>query len=113
MGLTTLPPSMSRLPTQCGILNISQPYRPLRPVTGIAFLLLRDRVLLCSTIPFLWWGGKWKRVNYYWGPTTGLFYQLWMMVSVEQSVEWFAEKSELLGENLSQCRCVHPKSHMT
>jgi hypothetical protein len=29
---------MSRLSRQCGILNISQPYRPLRPVTGITLL---------------------------------------------------------------------------
>jgi hypothetical protein len=36
--LTTLPPSVSLLPRQCEILNISQLYRPPRPVTGIALL---------------------------------------------------------------------------
>jgi hypothetical protein len=37
VGLTTLLPSMSRLPTQCGILNTSQSYRSPWPVTGTSF----------------------------------------------------------------------------
>jgi hypothetical protein len=42
--LTTLLPSVSRLSRQCGILNISQPYRPPLPVTGMASLLSYLRI---------------------------------------------------------------------
>jgi hypothetical protein len=36
----------------------------------------------------------------------------WMMISVEQSVEWLAGEPEVLWENLFQCRFAHQKSHM-
>jgi hypothetical protein len=35
-----------------------------------------------------------------------------MMMSVEQSVEWVAGETEVLGENLLQCRFVHHKPQM-
>jgi hypothetical protein len=38
MKMTASPPSVSQLFTQCGIHNILQPYKPPRPVTGIALL---------------------------------------------------------------------------
>jgi hypothetical protein len=34
------------------------------------------------------------------------------MMSVEQPMEWLAGETEVLGENLFQCRFVHHKSHM-
>jgi hypothetical protein len=47
--LTTLPPSMSRLSRQCGVLNTSHPYRPPRPVTGQLYFYF---TLLCKVIVF-------------------------------------------------------------
>jgi hypothetical protein len=38
--LATIPPYVSQLFRQCGILNISQPYRPPCPVRGIVLLLI-------------------------------------------------------------------------
>jgi hypothetical protein len=35
-----------------------------------------------------------------------------MMVRVEQSVELLTRETEVLGQNMPQCRLVHQKSHM-
>jgi hypothetical protein len=50
VGLTMVSPSMSLLSRQCGILNISQPYRPPRPDTGIAFFTPSSYVLITDML---------------------------------------------------------------
>jgi hypothetical protein len=45
-------------------------------------------------------------------PLNGLFFQPRVIMIMEKSVEWLAGETEVLGENLPQCRFVHHKPHM-
>jgi hypothetical protein len=45
-------------------------------------------------------------------PLNGLLYQPRVIMIMEKLVEWLAGETELLGENLPQCRFVHHKPHM-
>jgi hypothetical protein len=59
VGMTTLPPSVSRLSTPYGVLNISQSYiRPTRPVTAIALLYLALYTRLSRFSKPLPWGPR-------------------------------------------------------
>jgi hypothetical protein len=48
--LTTSPPSLSRFSRKCGILNISQHYRPTWPLKGIVLLFLLLLSLNCHLL---------------------------------------------------------------
>jgi hypothetical protein len=45
-------------------------------------------------------------------PLNGLLCQPRVIMIMEKSVEWLARETEVLGENLHQCRFVHHKPHM-
>jgi hypothetical protein len=57
-------------------------------------------------------GMGWELVQFVCQPLFGLFYQFLMFMNVEQSMEWSVGETEVLGENLPQCRFVNHKSHM-
>jgi hypothetical protein len=44
--------------------------------------------------------------------TSGLLCQSRVIMVMEKLVEWLARETEVLGENLPQCRFVHHKPHV-
>jgi hypothetical protein len=45
-------------------------------------------------------------------PPVGLLCQPRVIIMMEKLVEWLAGETEVLWENLPQCRFVHHKTHM-
>jgi hypothetical protein len=80
VGLTTLPPSVSRLSIQCGIFNISQPYRPPRPVTGIVLLRIEHGCIQFQTLQFISRPSLLKDLN--------IFLDVHVSCSVEKNIYW-------------------------
>jgi hypothetical protein len=65
---------------------------------------------------FNWYNGGWG-VESNWvhsalRPPIGLLCQPRMIMMMEKLAEWLAGETEVLGENLPQCRFVHHKPHM-
>jgi hypothetical protein len=56
--------------------------------------------------------GGWNQGPLDTAATNGLLYQPRVIMIMEKSVEWLAGETEVLGENLPQCRFVHHKPHM-
>jgi hypothetical protein len=71
--------------------------------------------VLCEVFSFLNWysgGVESNWVHSTLRPLIGLLCQPQVIMMMEKSVEWLAGETEVLGENLPQCRFVHHKPHM-
>jgi hypothetical protein len=60
----------------------------------------------------VWWGMESNCVHSSLRPLIGLLCQPRVIMMMVKLVEWLARETEVLGENLSQCRFVYHKPHM-
>jgi hypothetical protein len=61
---------------------------------------------------FKLYSGGWNQDPLDTAATNGLLCQTRVIMVMEKLVEWLAGETEVLGENLPQCRFVHHKPHM-
>jgi hypothetical protein len=88
----------------------------LRGVMIYIFTYCRDlfhNTCFLQVRPFFKYSGGWSQLSPLGtAATTGLLCQSRAIMIMKNLVEWLAGESEVLGENLPQCRFVHHKPHM-
>jgi hypothetical protein len=79
---------------------------------GMRSLPTENRILTKMTFFLICIVGGGIKVHSTLRPLNGLLCQPRVIMIMERSVEWLAGETEVLGENLPQCRFVHHKPHM-
>jgi hypothetical protein len=108
--MATLPPYVSRLSRQCGILNISQPYRPPRPVTEAALLCLQFSARWnCRRADVYEAGGVWGfSVRRACHSETVSFYYVYLRCCSGRTTCWYSAREANCGPLLTGGELTRP-----